>query len=638
MPSRTCSFLVLLQLSGLGPDARMWAQAPPILWDRDYGGSNYEDLNFVRQTTDGGYISAGWSQSPISGTKTQANWDPSNNTPDYWIVKSDAFGTVQWDKRFGGTNWETCGSIQQTTDGGYILGGYSSSPVSGNKTQASKGVIDYWIVKLDAAGGVQWDKTYGGTSNDYLTRVIQTADGGYLLCGFSESGIGADRTENSRGAEDYWLVKTDASGVKLWDHRFGGPQDDYAYHVVQTTDGGYLISGTSASGAGGDKTQTNRGPLNTMDYWVVKTDVNGIKQWDKRFGTSDDDLCAVALQTADGGYILGGYSAGVINGDRSVNSRGSYDYWLVKTDAAGTKLWDTRYGGSAIDYLFTMQITTDGGFILGGTTYSGVGGDKTEPSRGNEDYWIIKTTAAGAVQWDKTMGGSGSDWLNRMQQTTDGYYICGGQSSSPISGEKTQALVGGSNDYWLIKLGTDTGLPIGLTAFTGENHGNENDLSWTTATEQDNDRFELQRSKDGDEWGTIDIIPGAGTSQQGHAYHSADRDPYALTYYRLRQVDLDGDQSMSNIVVLRAGEGVPELLVGPNPATDHLWVLAPSGFGATSVAVVTMDGRLFGEQPIDPTRSTPIDLDVAKLPAGAYIVLLRSRSMELRATWLKAGS
>ncbi len=613
------------------------AQAPPIQWDKDYGGSNYEDLNFVCQTTDGGYISAGWSQSPISGTKTQANWDVTNNTPDYWIVKSNAFGTVQWDRRFGGTNWETCGSIQQTTDGGYILGGYSSSPISGNKTQASRGVIDYWIVKLDAFGNVTWDKTYGGTSNDYLTRVIQTTDGGYLLCGYSESGIGADRSENSRGAEDYWIVKTNASGVKLWDHRYGGPQDDYAYHVVQTMDGGYLISGTSASGIGGDKTQADRGPLNTMDYWVVKTDASGIKQWDKRFGTTDDDLCAMALQTSDGGYILGGYSAGTINGDRSVNSRGWYDYWLVKTDAAGNKLWDSRYGGSDIDYLFTMQVTADGGFILGGTSYSGIGGEKTQSSRGAEDYWIIKTNALGVVQWDKTMGGNGSDWLNRLQQTADGYYICGGQSSSSISGEKTQALVGGSNDYWVIKLGTGAGLPIELTAFTGENHGLMNDLYWTTATESNNDHFDLQRSLDGAMWETIAAIPGAGTSQQAHSYTSVDRHPCSLTYYRLQQVDMDGNKSVSTTIALRQ-TGLPALLVAPDPATDHLSVYAPAAFATTAIAVLGMDGQLMSEQVVDPSaRSNVLDIDVSALPSGAYVVLLRSGTASLRATWVKAG-
>ena len=212
-----------------------FAQAPPIQWDRTFGGNNYEQFNIVRQTSDGGYISGGWSQSPISGSKSQANWDASNNTPDYWIVKTDAFGTKQWDKRYGGTNWETFGSLQQTSDGGYILGGYSSSPVSGDKSQASRGVIDYWAIKLDATGAKQWDARYGGTSNDYMTCVIQTSDGGYMFCGFSTSGASGDKTQSNQGANDYWLVKTDASGVKQWDKRFGGTQDDWAYSVIQTT-------------------------------------------------------------------------------------------------------------------------------------------------------------------------------------------------------------------------------------------------------------------------------------------------------------------------------------------------------------------------------------------------------------------
>ncbi len=473
-----------------------FGQAPMIQWDKDFGGSNYEEIRFTKQTTDDGYISGGLSYSPISGSKSQPNWDPTLGSPDYWIVKKDANGILQWEKRFGGSGWDQFNSMQQTADGGYILGGYSSSPISGDKSQSPKGAIDYWIVKLNATGVLQWDKTFGGSSNDYLSVVIQTNDGGYMLSGFSQSGISGDKSESNRGALDYWILKTDASGNKLWDKRFGGPQDDWAYSIIQTSDNGYLIGGTSASGAGGDKSEPNRGPLNTMDYWVVKTDAAGVKQWDKRFGTSDDDLCSVALQTSDGNFILGGYSSGSINGDRSVNSRGWYDYWLVKINASGSKIWDKRYGGTEIEYLFSMEITPDDGFILGGTSYSGNNGDKTQPSRGNEDYWIVKTDATGAIEWDKTMGGTGSDWLNYISPTTFGGYILGGNSDSPISGEKTQSVFG-INDYWVIKLGPDEPLPITLISFEAKAKSDNIELTWITGCEINNDYFILEKSANG---------------------------------------------------------------------------------------------------------------------------------------------
>ncbi len=568
-----------------------FAQAPPIQWDKTFGGNNYEQFNIVKQTSDGGYISGGWSQSPVSGSKSQPNWDPSNGTPDYWIVKTDALGVKQWDKRFGGTNWETFGSLQQTADGGYIIGGYSSSSANGDKSQTSRGLIDYWIVKLDAAGIQQWDARFGGSANDYLTTVIQTSDGGYMLCGFSGSGSSGDRSQSNQGANDYWIVKTDANGVKQWDKRFGGPQDDWAYSIVQTTDGGYIIGGTSASGAGGDKSQANRGPLNTMDYWIIKTDASGNKLWDKRFGTSDDDLCCVALQTSDGGFVLGGYSSGTANGDRSVNSRGSYDYWVLKTDAAGIKLWDKRYGGSEIDYLFAMEITTDDGFIMGGTSYSGISGDKTQASRGNEDYWIIKTDDSGNILWDKTMGGSDSDWLNYIDQTMDGYYIAGGWSNSGINGEKTQALVGIS-DYWLVKLGPPVSLPVKIISFYGQATEHSVQLRWQTACEINNQGFMVERSSDGNEFKEIGWVNGKGNTNSVSDFLFDDKTVLenGIYYYRLRQVDYDGAESLSETISIYFNKR-NLIKTSQNPFTENCTITFQTAGGKVKIYLAGLDRK-----------------------------------------------
>jgi hypothetical protein len=172
----------------------------------------------------------------------------------------------QWDKRFGGTDWDELWSIQQTTDGGYILGGYSNSGIGDDKTEDSRGIDDYWVVKTDATGNKQWDKRFGGTDYDELLSIQQTKDGGYILGGQSSSGIGGDKTEDSRGGEDYWIVKTDADGNKQWDKRFGGTDDDRLYSIQQTKDGGYILGGESISGIGGDKTEDRRGDEGYNDY------------------------------------------------------------------------------------------------------------------------------------------------------------------------------------------------------------------------------------------------------------------------------------------------------------------------------------------------------------------------------------
>ncbi len=203
--------------------------------------------------------------------------------------------------------------------------------------------------------------------------------------------MNGDKTEGGRGGYDYWVVKIDANGVKQWDKRFGGTNDDYLYSLQQTTDGGYILGGESYSGNNGDRTEVNYG---LTDYWLVKIDANGVKQWDKSFGGSDYDGLRSLHQTTDGGYILGGYSISDISGDKTQSSRGSDDFWIVKIDINGIKQWNARFGGDRSEAIFSLEQTTDGGYILGGYSSSDIGGDKTQKNWGTSlysyDYWVVK--------------------------------------------------------------------------------------------------------------------------------------------------------------------------------------------------------------------------------------------------------
>ncbi|HYK44939.1 MAG TPA: hypothetical protein VEV83_07215, partial [Parafilimonas sp.] len=418
---------------------------PPKQWDKRFGGTDFEYFSALQQTKDGGYILGGFSYSGIGGDKTEE----SRGSNDYWVVKVDANGEKQWDKRFGGTDEDYLGSVEQTTDGGYVLGGWSHSGIGGDKTEASWGSYDYWVVKIDANGVKQWDKRFGGTGTDKLASLEQTTDGGYILGGLSHSGIGGDKTEEHRGDYDYWVVKIDANGVKQWDKTFGGALDDELHSLQQTTDGGYVLIGYSNSGIAGDKSEESRG---SYDYWAVKIDANGVKQWDKTFGGTSFENATSLQQTTDGGFILGGYSESGIGGDKTEDSRGYYDYWVVKIDANGLKQWDKRFGGTDYDECESVQQTVDGGYILGGYSASGIGGDKTENSRGYTDYWVVKINAIGIKQWDKRFGGTYYDNATSLQQTTDGGYVLGGWSQSGIGGDKTEESRG-SDDYWIVKVG-----------------------------------------------------------------------------------------------------------------------------------------------------------------------------------------
>lgn len=426
--------------------------APAIEWQNTIGGGNNDDVNDIKKTTDGGYILAGSSASNISGDKTEN----CIGADDYWIVKIDSVGNIQWQNTIGGDVDDVLYAVQQTSDGGYILGGHSYSDISGDKTENNNGSVDMWIVKTDAAGNIQWQNTIGGTGIDFLNSMQQTLDGGFILGSRSKSNISVDKTENCIGGFDYWIIKTDTVGNIEWQNTIGGNGDDFLFSVQQTTDEGFIIGGYSISNISGDKTENSIGDF---DYWIVKTDKFGNIQWQNTIGGNLNDACYSATQTIDGGYILGGYSLSGISGDKTEASLGDRDYWLVKTDSLGNVLWQNTIGGSSTDVLYIVRQSTDGGYFLGGDSRSNISGDKTENNwdltQLNPDYWIVKTDSVGNIVWDNTIGGVARDYFSFINESGDGGIVLGGISESNISGDKTENCIGGW-DYWIIKLFSDT--------------------------------------------------------------------------------------------------------------------------------------------------------------------------------------
>jgi hypothetical protein len=361
-----------LLLVGLGVGKSV-AQAPNDWWEwvKIIGGSNDDWGSSVQQTSDGGFILVGYT------------WSFGAGGPDVWLIKTDADGNKQWDRTFGGGGSDWGSSVQQTSDGGFIIVGDTAS--------FGAGWADVWLIKTDADGNKQWDRTFGGSGLDSGRSVQQTSDGGFILVGYTAS----------FGAGDVWLIKTDADGNKLWDRTFGGGNLDEGRSVQQTSDGGFIIVGYTASfGAG--------------DVWLIKTDADGNKLWDRTFGGSMVDRGYSVQQTSDGGFIIVGWTWSF--------GAGGPDVWLIKTDADGNKLWDRTFGGSDWDEGYSVQQTSDGGFILVGWTWSfGAGGP---------DVWLIKTDADGNKLWDRTFGGSMVDRGFSVQQTSDGGFIIVGATRS----------------------------------------------------------------------------------------------------------------------------------------------------------------------------------------------------------------
>lgn len=430
-----------------------------IQWDKTYGSIEGDILIDVLATEDGGYLLAGESSGNISGDKSEDG----KGTLDYWIVKVDEKGSKLWDKTIGGSAGDFLMNVIPSADGGYLLAGYSYSWAGGDKSENSKGELDYWVVKVDVNGNKEWDKGIGGNFNDILRTAIPTVDGGYLLIGDSESNISGDKSEDSKDTPenavgDYWLVKINAIGQIEWDRTIGSTGGmDIPLSAVSTTDGGYLIAGLSNSKISGDKTENPKDepPFNRAgDFWLVKTDANGNVLWDKTVGGGMEDILHNVITTPDGGFLLAGTSKSNVSGDKSEVSRGGSDYWIVKTDKVGDKLWDKTFGGKDDEILTGVTSTLDGNYMLLGTSYSNSTGDKSENSKGGSDYWVVKVDPNGNKLWDKTIGGDNADDPFDIIATLEGGYLLSGMSQSNISGDKSENNKSGESipDFWVVKI------------------------------------------------------------------------------------------------------------------------------------------------------------------------------------------
>ena len=420
-----------------------FSQDPAILWQKTIGGSDTDFSTAFEVTSDGGFIIGGYSNSNISGEKTEN----SNGGTDIWIVKLDGSGNIMWQNTIGGSGNDSLLSIKQTSDGGYIVGAGSDSNISGDKTENSRGGLDYWILKLDSFGNISWQKTYGGAQPEFDTYVVETSDGGYFVGGYSDSDVSGDKTDPTNGQRDFWPLKLDSSGNIIWQKSIGGSLVDRPQAAFQTADGGFIMGGFSTSGISGDKTQANQG---VTDNWIVKFDDSGNVEWDKTYGGNDSDVFRNMVQTADGGYLLGGYSKSNISGDKIENSQGDYDYWILKLDGSGNLDWQNTIGGSGIDYVRDVKQLADNSFMIAGYSNSNISGDKSENSNGGYDYWLVKLDTSGNIISQNSIGGSGDESGPYVLPTPDGNFSMFCSSTSNISGDKSENSRG-LDDYWVFK-------------------------------------------------------------------------------------------------------------------------------------------------------------------------------------------
>ncbi|MBL7989099.1 MAG: T9SS type A sorting domain-containing protein [Chlorobi bacterium] len=415
-------------------------QIPPAIeWQKSLGGSGYDKATSIAPTSDGGYIVAGGSES------TDGDVTDHYGSSDAWIVKLRSTGEIEWQRSLGGSSFDNARCIAQTRDGGYIVAGESQSSDSG--LAGNHGKSDAWIVKLTDAGVIEWQRLLGGKENDAANSIAQTNDGGYIIAGWTGSRNG-DVSEN-HGSHDCWIVKLASTGVIQWQQALGGRSGEQAASIKQTNDSGYIVAGWSTSNDG-DVTENYGGILSTSDYWIVKLSSIGEIEWQKTLGGSRYDWATSITQASDSGYIVAGYSSS--NDSDVTGNHGDYDYWIVKLTSTGEIQWQRSLGGSLGDRAESIMPASDGGCIVAGWSYS-TDGDVAEGHHGESDYWIVKLTRHGEIEWQRSLGGSVNDYATSIAPTTDGNYIVAGQSLS------TEGDVTGNHglaDFWIVKLAPAT--------------------------------------------------------------------------------------------------------------------------------------------------------------------------------------
>ncbi|MFH0974692.1 MAG: hypothetical protein V1874_02795 [Spirochaetota bacterium] len=391
-------------------------------WSKTYGhGDTYTEYHAYGfdATGDGGYVFA--SQNVYNGAGGY----------DFWIVRLNSEGSLVWEKGFGGENGEEPFVVRQTSDGGFIAAGESWSFRTGTS------YCDAWVIKLSVSGGVEWQRSYGGTGVDAFSDVKETFDSngdstGFLLCGNTNS-FGS-------GGYDAWIVKINTSGLITHEEVIGGSQNEFGRSVALTSDGGcILLADTQSFGAG------NR------DVWLVKLDSSYSVEWEKAYGGTDVDFPRTVVCSGDGGYVVGSYTESF--------GAGENDYWILKVDSDGDIVWQYTYGGTDGDIAYDLQKTNDGGYIMTGWTYSF--------GAGFNDAWLVKLNGSGVIQWQKrynitytdgTDTWSGSDWAYRVIQTADGGYA--------IAGDSDDVVAVRNGDAWIFRVDSTGTLGCDMAADT----------------------------------------------------------------------------------------------------------------------------------------------------------------------------
>jgi hypothetical protein len=529
---------------------------------------------------------------------------------------------ILWEQSYGGKHAEFLYDAIPTPDYGFLLAGSSISDSNGNKTEANKGDLDYWVWKMDEKGTPEWQKSFGGNGVDLLQSVQLTSDGGFILAGTSSSDKSGDKKENTKGKEDFWVLKLDAKGNEIWQKTIGGTGQEKLLSIAQTRDGGYILGGTSSSNKaepdekGAEdkygKTEDSRGSL---DYWVVKLDTKGEIKWQKTMGGKYVDELKSIQQTHDKGYILGGYSNSPISGDKTQDNFGLNDYWIVKLDEDGKEQWQRTIGGDKDDNLFALSQTKDGGFIVGGNSNSGATNTKSKTNENGTDFWVLKLDKTGNIEWQQIYNYGKKDILSSIVENPDGTFLIGGYAQSESSlnptkgGKQKSGDKEGINDYIALKIKA-----------TGEE-------IWTQTVGSKGDEVlrKLFETRDG---GYIlagtSIFPSGGVAESRGVSSSRGIAESRGGSSNDRKSTMGGSDFW--VVKLKDKEKETKekykIEAVPNPAISYTNIIVTYPYTKGTATLYDLNGRNL--QSINLTGEKTIPIDLSDFPQGIYLIEVKT--------------
>lgn len=516
--------------------------------------------------------------------------------------------SIVWEKSYGGKHAEHLFDAQPTPDYGFILAGSSLSKKTGNKKDENSGSLDYFVWKMDEHGEEEWQKSYGGGGSDLLQSVRLTKDGGFLLAGTSSSGKGFSKKEDGFGLEDYWIIKLDAAGGEQWQRTIGGVGQDRITAAIQTSDGGYLIGGSSSSPANSSEQGSTSGQIRkrescrgNLDYWIIKLDRKGKEEWQRTLGGKYADVLESFEQTRDGGYILGGYSnspalldSGKLS-DKEKDGLGLGDFWIVKLDENGQTQWQQTLGGEKDDHLYSIQQTLDGNYLAAGSSNSSSisGGSGAKDT----DFAIIKIDAVGTVLWSKSYDFGKTDLLISVSENKDGTLLLGGYSKSHAAkgiGKKSKDGIG---DYIALK----------ITA--------EGEALWDKSVGSSGEDIlkRVVETRDGGYLMAGTSVPGPSKAGLASKGNSRDRNSAigGKDFWVVKL--LDRSKTKKQKVAIEAF---------PNPAQQFTNVLVGYDYHNGTASVYDLGGRLLQQFAIDGSRTIPVNL--GSYPEGIYIIQVKT--------------